>query len=267
MGEASPSLASRIGNWFRRSTDKPPGGDGAGESSTVLARIESPDENREPRTSILRPFAKRDQALTNLQEGFETLTDLMSGIKDNLADQGRRQDELLKYLSHLPTALSSIPESHRLQNEALKAISSRLDQQNEQQLMIAEILNRVSQDNGEQKKTVKEVREQLETMAEHERNIADNLSNVGSAMQNVSANTQSSAKVLEQMKDNIETRDGQLERILHKQAVRFTSMLAVAIFLSIAALAAVAIIGYQLLNKPAWPAGPSAPAPAADVRP
>jgi methyl-accepting chemotaxis protein len=264
MGEASSSLASRIGNWFRRSTDKPPTA-ADDPTSTVLARIE-PDENRERRNSILRPFAKRDQALTNLQEGFETLTDLMSGIKDNLADQGRRQDELLKYLSHLPTALSSIPESHRLQNEALKAIGSRLDQQNEQQLMIAEILNRVSQDNGEQKKTVKEMREQLESVAEHERNIADNLSNVGSAMQDVSKNTQSSAKVLEQMKDNIETRDGQLERILHKQAVRFTSMLAIAIFLSIAALVAVAIIGYQLLNKPA--AGGIAPADgAAQVQP
>ena len=62
------------------------------------------------------------------------------------------------------------------------------------------------------------------------------------------------------MRDNISSRDGQLERILHKQAMRFTSMLAIAIFLSIAALVAVAVVGYQLMNKPTLT--PSTPTPA-----
>jgi len=50
--------------------------------------------------------------------------------------------------------------------------------------------------------------------------------------------------VLEQMRDNINSRDGELERILHKQGNRFTTLLAIAIFLSIAALVAVGVIGY-----------------------
>ena len=52
------------------------------------------------------------------------------------------------------------------------------------------------------------------------------------------------------MRDNIDTRDGQIERILHRQGTRFTTMLAVAIFLSIAALVAVGVIGYLMLNQP-----------------
>ena len=59
-------------------------------------------------------------------------------------------------------------------------------------------------------------------------------------------------------------RDGQLERLLHKQATRFTSLLYVAIFLSIAALVAVAILMVQLMNKPTGPT-PSTTAPV-DVR-
>ena len=54
------------------------------------------------------------------------------------------------------------------------------------------------------------------------------------------------------MRDNINSRDGELERILHRQGSRFTTMLAVAIFLSIAALVAVGVIGYigfEALNK------------------
>ena len=51
-------------------------------------------------------------------------------------------------------------------------------------------------------------------------------------MQTVSRNSQASAQVLEQLRDNIDNRDGQLERVLHRQATRFTTMLAMAIFLS-----------------------------------
>ena len=45
------------------------------------------------------------------------------------------------------------------------------------------------------------------------------------------------------MRDRINDRDGQLESILHKQGTRFTTMLAVAIFLSISALVAVCVLG------------------------
>ena len=66
---------------------------------------------------------------------------------------------------------------------------------------------------------------------------------------NPNANSQTSAQVLSQMRDNLDARDGQIERVLHRQGVRFTTMLAVAIFLSIAALAAVGVLGFLLLNQ------------------
>jgi archaellum component FlaC len=205
----------------------------------------------EPRLSLLRPFSKRDQAIANLQDGFSTLTDLMTSIKENLNDQGRRQDELLSYLSHLPKAIEGIPETNRLQVESLKAISLRLEQQNSQQNLIGEILGKLADSDGEQKKVVEDVRSRVETVAEQNKTISDNLSSVGSAMQTVSRNSQASAQVLEQVRDNIEKRDGHLERMMHKQAARFTWMLLIAIFLSISALVAVVIVLLQVVNKPA----------------
>lgn len=67
-------------------------------------------------------------------------------------------------------------------------------------------------------------------------------------MQNVSRSSESSAQVLQQLRDNMAARDGQLERILHRQNVRFTTILAVAITFSVAALVAVGIVGYLLLR-------------------
>jgi archaellum component FlaC len=246
MSEESPGLMSRIGSWFRRGNP-----DGSPGTEIIPG---------EPRPSIMRPFAKRDQAISNLQEGFSTLTDLMSTIKDNLGDQGRRQDELLGYLSHLPKALEGIPETNRLQVESLKAISARLEQQNTQQNLIGEILGKLADNDIEQKKVVEDVRNRVENVAEQNKNISDNLSSVGSAMQTVSRNSQASAQVLEQVRDNIEKRDGQLERMMQKQAARFTWMLLIAIFLSISALVAVVVVLLQVMNKPGnSPAAPVVP--------
>ena len=251
MSEQSTGLMSRIGGWFRRSKSYD-----ASSSTDIMQST--------PRPLMLTTAAKRDQAIANLQQGFTTLTELMTTIKDSLNDQGRRQDELLTYLSHLPKAIEGIPETNRLQVESLKAISARLEQQNNQQNLIGEILGKLADSDHQQKQAVDDVRTRVEDVAEQNKTISENLSTVGSAMQTVSRNSQASAQVLEQVRDNIEKRDGQLERLLHKQAVRFTSLLYVAIFLSIAALVAVAILMVQVMNKPAAGA-PPATAPA-DVR-
>ena len=68
-------------------------------------------------------------------------------------------------------------------------------------------------------------------------------------MQSVSNNTHASTQVLQQMRDNLSARDAELERILHRQGNRFTTMLAVAIFLAIAALVAVGVMGWLIYQK------------------
>ena len=42
---------------------------------------------------------------------------------------------------------------------------------------------------------------------------------------------------------------GELQRLLQKQGVRYTTMLAVSIFLAIAALVAVCVMGYLVMTK------------------
>ena len=45
------------------------------------------------RSTFLRPWAKRDNAINQLQEGFSALTGLMGAVKDSLDKQNQRQDE------------------------------------------------------------------------------------------------------------------------------------------------------------------------------
>lgn len=237
------TLFSRLGSWFRkggRDGDLPLTHDGNGESHETAM---------EPRSTFLRPWARRDAVVTQIQEGFGTLTDLMSTIRTNMDRQSQRQDELLAYLAHLPEALRSLPETSRAHGETLRAIHLQLEQQNVQQDKLSDILEKLSDSTGDQRETINEVREHIENIRQTDETISSNLNSLGAALQSVSRNSTTGAQVLEQMRDRIDTRDDQLERILHRQGTRFTTMLAIAIFLSVSALVAVCGIGYLVMQR------------------
>jgi chromosome segregation ATPase len=235
------TLFSRIGNWFKKNPrverELPLDNDN-GNGNTSLT---------DSRSTFLRPWARRDAAIQGLQEGFHTLTDLMSAVRDNLAKQTERQDELMKYLAHLPEALASTNESNRTQTETLKAIHQQMQSSGEQHRQVAGILEKMSDTSGGQQKLLDALRERVESISEQDRVISDTLQGVGSAMQNVSKTAHSSAEVLQQVRDNMHSRDSQLENIIRKQSNRFTTLLSIAIFLSIAAIASVCVIGYMLM--------------------
>ena len=231
-------LFGKIGTWFKRgNSDLPlmdhPSEDGNGHTTSIATR-----------STFLRPWAKRDQAIANLQDGFNTLTGLMGSIRDNLDRQNTRQEELLGLLAKLPESLEGIPEASRVQSETLKAIHTQLATQNGNALKLGEILDRISTASNENRRTLEALDERFESLSEHDAAISQNLSSVGAAMQDVSKNSATSAEVLMSVRDNMSSRDAELERILHRQGTRFTTMLAVAIFLSIAALIACSVIGY-----------------------
>jgi ABC-type transporter Mla subunit MlaD len=136
-----------------------------------------------------------------------------------------------------------------MQGETLKAIRQQIEGQGAQQERLGEILGKIGANSGEQKQMVDAIRSRIEDLHKADTSIADYLNNVGSALKDVSQNSASTSQVLSSMRDNIDARDGQLERTLHKQNTRFTTMLATAIFLSIAALTAVCVMGYMLINQ------------------
>ena len=248
---------TRIGNFFRRGNladnGSPQGTIGRDSSDLPLSGgrsdLDAAHHIIEPRTSLLRPWARRDAAIANLQAGFDTLTDLMSGIKSHLEQQNDRQGELMNYLSSLPQVMQMLPESNRMQGEALRAIQGQLQQQNTSQDRLASILERMGKSDDEKKALVEDLQQRVEGFRAQDEKIAENLGSVSGALQTVVSNSQSTTQVLQSMRDDVASRDDQLEQLLHKQQVRFTTMLAIAIFLSVAAVVAVSVVGYLLIVR------------------
>ena len=256
---------SRLGSWFRKAgpavtpteASDPYHTTSAGADLPLLdpninhaslnqvQRVQRPAEAIVPRGWFGR-VNKRDLAMARLQDGFGNLADLLSTVRDNLERQGERQDELLRYLAHLPTALESIPEANRIHGETLKAIHQQIGQQGAHQEKLGEILEKLGESSSESKEVLDELGVRMDHLRQTDQAITDNLSNVGENMAVASKHAATSAQVLEQMRDSMNARDESMQRILQKNTHRFLVMMIISIILGLAALAAV---GDLLLNK------------------
>lgn len=252
-----PNLLARIALWFRM---------GAVEESSPLEKQAAQQTGIEKvqtrRLGFLRPFAKRDEAINGLQRGVVALSGLMDTIRDSLEKQGRRQDEMISYLSHLPEILHSLPEAQRIQGETLKAIGQQLQHQVNQQAKIAEILARVNESSGDQKQLMEALHERTEMIYGYNERISSNLCEVSTAMQSVGKTAEDTSHVLKQLEQDLNRRDTQVIRLIQRQNVRFTVMLLLAMMLATAAILVAGVIGFQLLNTvPQQPAPPTTMAP------
>lgn len=230
----NPTVFSRISHWFKPAT----------QDSTPLPLG---DETISV-TTYLKPWSKRDAALSQLQEGFNSLTDLMAAVKANLDRQAQRHDELLRILQVLPEALRAIPENARTQTETLKVVGEQLQRHNLHYHRIADVLEKATDAAADQKQVLDALHDRVETISQHDRSLADNMRSVSSAMQGVSQNTQTSATVLDQLSTNAGRRDLELQSLLHRQSNRITVMLGVALLLSVAACTTAALLAWKLLH-------------------
>lgn len=253
------SLLSRIGNWFRgyevgsieRNAPEYIVDVHAGTPTDSMSGKQRPTVEAseiKPRSEFLRPWAKRDAAIDKLQGGINAIGELMTGIRDHLEKQSQRQDELLGYLSHLPAALEQLPESNRVQAETLKAIHEHLRGQTSQQNRLGDILDRICNADVQNMKSLDALQSNVDQLRQHDAVVAQNLGQVGEAMQNLGKNSAASAQVLQQLRNNAEARDGQIERILTQQTNRFTTLLVVATLLLVGALVAVGVLGWLFLR-------------------
>jgi chromosome segregation ATPase len=229
----------RIGRLFKRT----PKSNGDGEPGP-----NSPAVTVETHPLTLRPWRRNSAAIAQLQDGFHSLADLMNEIRQSMVDQGRRQNELIGYLSALPKLLESIPESSRLHSETLKAIQAQLQRHGDQQETLGEILEKLSESGGDQKDLLEGLRERVETLNHQDKAMADSLGSVSAALEQTSRHSAAGTQVLESLRENLKSRDGELERVIQRQNVRFTTLLIAAICVSITALAAVLVMGYMMMH-------------------
>jgi chromosome segregation ATPase len=230
---------NRIGRLFKRPA-KPNGDSHEGDAN--------PSVSVETHPLTLRPWRKNSAAIAQLQDGFQSLAQLMDEIRQNMVSQSRRQDELIGYLATLPKLMESIPESSRLHAETLKAVQMQLERHGDHQETLGEILEKLAESGGDQKDLLEGLRERVETLNAQDKAMADSLTSVSTSLEQSAKHSAAGTQVLESLRENLKSRDGDLERVMLRQNARFTTLLIVAIGISVTALAAVGVLGYLLIR-------------------
>ena len=243
---ARPGLLRRLADVFTRPPGRPP--TPAARSTEIEPDESSSHLDLAPAGSFLRPFAKRDQAMQNLADGFNTLTDLMGSIRDNLETQQERQNELLDHLKHLPETLKTIPEAQRGHTETLRTIHRQLENQHGQQERLGDILDQIGKSGLSQKESIDELQQRLEKMRETDAQVSENLGGVGRAIGEFSRTSTASTAVLEKMQAAMDRRNDDLEQVLAKQGSRFAWLMAVVVVISAVALAAAGFAAYLVAS-------------------
>jgi hypothetical protein len=242
---ARPRWLARAGQWLQLSRWGAEGKDASSDLAASTDLVDGSDELLDetalpgppgPRGGFLRRWSRRDDAIESLQG---ELSELMTGIRQHLERQAVRDDEIMKCLAHLPAALQQLPESARLQTDAIHAIRQHIEKQNAQQNHVGDILERMTQADAEHGRSLMALQERVGSLGHFDHAITENLGAVGTSIQ-------TSALLLEQIKSTLSSRDGELERILNRQQSRFTAMLTVAICLSLAALGTVIVVGHLM---------------------
>lgn len=205
------------------------------------------------RMSFWNPWARRDAALASLQQGFVSLAESMTAIRQNLEQQNRLQEEMISHLARVPRMLEALPEAQQIQAETLKTMGQQLQQQITQQGRLASILEQVSESHGDQKQILQSLSGSVREMGEHNGTIADNLRQVGSAMESVGRTTQTNAQVLENLRENLNRRDQQIQDMMKRQNSRMTVMLIVTMVLAGLAIAAAGVVGFMLVRGAGMP--------------
>jgi hypothetical protein len=237
------TFLNRIGRLFRWSA-KPGGNGGEGNSDGQ----DSPSVSVEAHPLAMRPWKRNTAAIAQLQDGFNSLTDLMGDIRQNMVAQGRRQDELIGHLAALPKLLESIPENNRIQGETLKAIHAQIINHGEQQQTLGEILEKMAESGSDQKDLLEGLSERVETLNHQDKAMADSLSSVSVSLESSSKASAVSAQVLENLRDNLRARDNEMEALLKRQGTRFTVLLSIAIIVAVIALASAAVMLILLMH-------------------
>lgn len=271
------------------SVDHAPGANGNGHllpAAEPRLTFLKPKNRKDRDAAAIESLQVGVSALAHLMGDIREHLTRQADRQDKLAES---QEQLVSYLAYLPHGLEALnenaaalnqhaaalnesaaamAETTRMQGDALRetfastqdslrdtvgstlfAIHQHVERQTSQQDQLAGILDRLTDMDSTSGKALTVLANRSQELTKHDQAITQNLRGIGAAMVSVGRSAQANTTVLEDIRNNISSRDRQVERILDRQNGRFTAVVACAITVSVATLAAVAFLGYLVLTK------------------
>lgn len=190
-----------------------------------------------------------DTAIDEVRAGMSALASLLTGIQQHMEKQDARQEELAERQREVVACLSHLPMASAIQNESLSAIREQITQGVATQTRLCSALERLGGLQETTGEALTSITRRIDQMDSRDANFANSMEKVCDAMQTVSRASETGAIVLERVRNTLATQQDGMSKTLDKHQNRFNALMAVAIAVSVAALAVVAGVGYLVLSK------------------
>jgi septal ring factor EnvC (AmiA/AmiB activator) len=203
-----------------------------------------------PAGKSISRWTRRDQALQQLQEGYQRVTDLIDAMQKHMGEQSERTERIASSLDHLARVLSDLPTASRQQAQTLEAIASHLEMTNSRTLQLAESIRELPGATKAQGEALNGVTRQLEMANETHVQLNHTLSSLGEAVGTLRRSGEAQADSLRVLQSEAREREGRLAELILQQQRRFTWLFVITlVFASLGAAAGVAVVVLRMFHR------------------
>jgi CHASE3 domain sensor protein len=196
-------------------------------------------------TGALARWARRDQTLAKLQEGYEQVGQVIGEIQKQLVDQGDRTERISTSLEQLARAMGDLPDVSRRQVLTLESIAAQLENTSGRTQKLTEIVSELPKVTRAQTDTLAGINRQLEMASEHNVLATQTTEKLGNALDSLGQASASHADAVNQMNTRVNEQNNLLTQLIARQSKRFMMLFIVTIVLAAAAIT-VAILSLAL---------------------
>lgn len=209
-------------------------GDTMPEEVSEVESVSDGDSSR-PSKALAR-WAKRDQTLAKLQEGYEQVTELVEQIRNHLHTQDERSERICNSLEQLARSMSDMPELSRQQSEQLAEIAARVQASHTDTKKLSESLGELPKVSRAQSNTLNNISRQLEMTNEQNVVASQTMDKLGTAISMLGESNQSQAEVLRRMDAKSAEHNETMNHLVASQGKRFMALFIVTMVLVAAAI-------------------------------
>ena len=202
-----------------------------------------------PRPSLIARVtgsARRDASVSQLQEGFNEVVDLIRTVRVHLDQQADRSERLLRLMEHLPAALESIPESSRNQSRMAEAMASHAEQQNRVIARLNETMGNMASASEHQSQVMGVLQQQIESSRRTDEQFLGSFSAINQTLIQLSQSSQASVQTLRKVTDQSDRSTQRIEDLMKRNS---RTMTALSITGWVIAAAALATSAWALLSS------------------
>jgi len=240
MSSDTPNWWQRIVSRLKPSPTTEPANElpAVGKDGLLIEPAESapedgPNASSEKQSTALGRWAKRDLAITRLQEGYDRVNQLIADMQKHMADQSERTDRMCSAIEQLSQSMAKMPAVSTDQTRTLQSILGQLETANNHNRQLTTALEEIPKVTKSHYNTLSGINRQLEMMTEQDIVSGQNMERLGGAIQTLGQHGGTQTDLLKEMNIKMAVQNERLGEFVTTNTRRFVILFIAALILAV----------------------------------